>query len=279
LWGALVDASASPRHLSLSLSLYSWSESAENGARTSLLAGFSRAHERGFRDARRRPTDARRRPTAAAPLFACARICAPAVSGRRGASRSRTHRAWRAACVLADLRSVGRRDAPPIVVLRLGCPPHNPWGTSEEALSRAVFPRVGFVGPKRRGLVPNPGPRRALFAVLIQRDASKRVLFERRCDCPSPVAAHHKGFSPRGEGAVTKQFRLVFGAGPVLAHSVLRPGVVSPDARVRRASDKTSVRARPYHGIASRRRVSQKAGIRCELFPEGYSSWLWRCAS
>jgi hypothetical protein len=275
LWGALVDASASPRHLSLSLSLYSWSGSAENGARTGLLAGFSRARERGFCHARRRP--------AAAVSLACARVNS------------------------------------------LGCPPCNPWGASEEALSRAYFPRVGSVGPKRRGLVPNPGPRRSLFVALVGCAAWSRGLFERRCHCPSPVVAfeeapsrvparvgvrsaerrgllhagprrsllchfsaerkctvcdsHYPSFSLRGEGAVPKQYRPAFRAGLAVSHSVPRPGVVSPDARVRRVSDKTSVRARPYLGVVSRRRVSQKAGIRCESFLEGCSSCWSRCAS
>jgi hypothetical protein len=49
--------------------------------------------------------------------------------------------------------------------MQLGCPPLNPWGTSEVALSRAYFPRDGVVGPKRRGPVPNPGPRRSLLCV------------------------------------------------------------------------------------------------------------------
>jgi hypothetical protein len=100
----------------------------------------------------------------------------------------------------------------------------------------------------------------------------------RRFD-PAVCGPRHKSFSLRGEGAVTKQYRPALRAGLAVSHSVPRPGVVSPDARVRRALDKTSVRAHPYLGIVSRRRVSQKAGIRCELFPEGYSSWLWRCAS
>jgi hypothetical protein len=49
--------------------------------------------------------------------------------------------------------------------MQLGCPPLNPWGASEVALSRAYFPRDGVVGPKRRGPVPNPGPRRSLLCV------------------------------------------------------------------------------------------------------------------
>jgi hypothetical protein len=100
----------------------------------------------------------------------------------------------------------------------------------------------------------------------------------RRFD-PVVCGSRHKGFSLRGEGAVPMQYRLALRAGLVVSHSVPRPGVVSPDARVRRALDKTSVRARPYLGVVSRRRVSQKAGIRCELFLEGCSSCWWRCVS
>jgi hypothetical protein len=100
----------------------------------------------------------------------------------------------------------------------------------------------------------------------------------RRLD-PTVCGSRDKGFSLRGEGAVTRQYRLALRAGLAVSHSVPRPGVVSPDARVRRVSVKTSVRARPYLGVVSRRRVSQKAGIRCELFPEGCSSCWWRCVS
>ena len=100
----------------------------------------------------------------------------------------------------------------------------------------------------------------------------------RRFD-PAVCGPRHKSFSLRGEGAVTMQYRPVLRAGLVVSHSVPRPGVVSPEARLRRVSDKTSVRARPYLGVVSRRRVSQKAGITCESFPEGCSSCWWRCAS
>jgi hypothetical protein len=112
--GALLDASALLTHLSLSLSLYFCLSDAENGASTHLLAGFSRASERGFRHVWRRPITAAR--------FACARVSN-----------------------------------------ELGCPPHNPWGMSEEALSRAYFSRAGVVGPGAAVSFPNPGPRRSLL--------------------------------------------------------------------------------------------------------------------
>jgi hypothetical protein len=152
--GCLLDASALLKHLSLSLSLYSGFSSAPGGAQSDLLAGSSRAFGCGFSPVRARPAT-----TVAAP---CACIHAPAVSGRRGASRSRTQRAKCA----SHTSERGRGDAPPIVALRLslGGPPHNPWGTSEEVPSRAPS-RAGSEGPMRRGPVPNPGPRRSLLCV------------------------------------------------------------------------------------------------------------------
>jgi hypothetical protein len=112
-----------------------------------------------------------------------------------------------------------------------------------------------------------------MFAALVVVDGLGRRFDPAACD------PRHKGFSLRGEGAVPMQYRPVLRAGLVVSHSVPRPGVVSPEARLRRVSDKTSVRACPYLGVVSRRRVSQKAGIRCESFPEGCSSYWSRCAS
>jgi hypothetical protein len=112
-----------------------------------------------------------------------------------------------------------------------------------------------------------------MFAALVVVDGLGRRFDPANCD------PRHKGFSLRGEGAVPMQFRPALRAGLVVSHSVPRPGVVSPEARLRRVSDKTSVRAHPYLGVVSRRRVSPKAGITCESFLEGSSSCWWRCVS
>ena len=160
--------------LSLSLSLCSGCSSAANGAHTDLLAASRRAPERGFSAAWRSPLAS----------LACARVFVLAPSGWRGASRSRTQGAWRA----AHASDRGRRDAPPIVVLNLGCPPYNPWRISEEAPSR-VPSRAGSVGPKRRGLLPNRRPRRSLFHHLGQAGLGENLrvlrclgLFEHNCN-------------------------------------------------------------------------------------------------
>ena len=47
------------------------------------------------------------------------------------------------------------------------------------------FPRVGFVGPKRRGPVPNPGPRRALLFAT----SATRGLLERHRSLPNGALA------------------------------------------------------------------------------------------
>ena len=67
----------------------------------------------------------------------------------------------------------------------LGQAPHNPWSSSEEALSRAYFPRAGSVGPKRRGPLPNRGPRRSLLFA----GPATRGLFERHRSLPNGALA------------------------------------------------------------------------------------------
>jgi len=76
------------------------------------------------------------------------------------------------------LLSAGGRCPDPA---QLGRAPHNPWSSSEEAPSRAYFPRAGVVGPKRRGLVPNPGPRRSLCLSSRLAGVCSSVM------CPSPT--------------------------------------------------------------------------------------------
>jgi len=109
-------------HLSLSLSLYprfNPCNGAVFGALDDRLAGPRRAPcGRGFRRSRYR-SDA---PTRA-------RVGFPAPSGRRGASRSRTQEATCA----THTSDRGRRYAPPIVVLKLGRSPVNPWGAVKGA--------------------------------------------------------------------------------------------------------------------------------------------------
>ena len=122
--GSSVDASAS-MHLSLSLSLYprfNPCNGAGFGALDDLLAGPRRAPlGRGISIAWRRPAPARQ--------LARARVYVHALSGRRGASRSRTQEATCA----AHTSDRGRRYAPPIVVLKLGRSPVNPWGAVKGA--------------------------------------------------------------------------------------------------------------------------------------------------
>ena len=94
------------------------------------------------------------------PLFFFSGGLASSLSGRRGASRSRTQEAK---CAL-HTSDRGRRDAPPIVVLNLGRPPYRPGrafrGAGAVGLSPVWFP--GRRGPDpARGAQPFCNPSRA----------------------------------------------------------------------------------------------------------------------
>jgi hypothetical protein len=62
----------------------------------------------------------------------------------------------------------------------LGRAPHNPGSASEEAPSRAYFPRAGAVGPSAAVPTPNPGPRRAPSSSRLTGVCSSVI-------CPSPT--------------------------------------------------------------------------------------------
>jgi hypothetical protein len=80
------------------------------------------------------------------------------LAGRRRALERGFRAAWRRPTTTAPLACAH-------VANSLGCSPDTPRGTPEEAPSRAPT-RAGYVGPRRRGSVPNLGPRRPLlFAV------------------------------------------------------------------------------------------------------------------
>jgi len=81
------------------------------------------------------------------------------LAGRRRVSERGFRSAWRRLLPAAPF-ACARVDH------SLGRPLSNPWRASEEVPSR-VPSRVGsVVGPMCRGLVPNPGPRHALFIVV-----------------------------------------------------------------------------------------------------------------